>query len=349
MEMNKVIRSLRYRAGLTQEQLATQLGVSPQSVSKWENAAAMPDISLLPAIAGVFGVSIDELFDLSAEQKLQRIESRMEMEAELPGELFWEYEEYLKAQLQENPDRLRILSLLGHLYHHRMESDAKKVSRYAREAILLAPDKKDCQWLLQMAEGHCAWDWNIANHSKAVDFYRGVIAGDKGEPKSPRPYYYLIDNLLADCRTEEAQRAVEECRKLPATKEVLMDLYEAHIALARCDAEQADAIMARCRERWGGNSDFLFESAQYHARKCEYTQAIADYEASYAAEEENKPRYVDALQGIAQIYEILGQPKKAAETWDRILQNMRDEWGFTEEAAVQDALEEKRRLLEKAK
>ena len=85
MNIGEKIRLLRYRAGFTQEQLAEKLGVSAQSVSKWENSAAMPDITLLPLIAGEFGVSIDELFDLTKEQKLHRIQSRMDVEAEMPG------------------------------------------------------------------------------------------------------------------------------------------------------------------------------------------------------------------------------------------------------------------------
>ena len=75
MELGKKIKQLRFKAGLTQEQLADRLGIGPQSVSKWENAVAMPDITLLPLLAEVFGVSIDDLFDLTTEQRLNRIEN----------------------------------------------------------------------------------------------------------------------------------------------------------------------------------------------------------------------------------------------------------------------------------
>ncbi|MBQ2224166.1 MAG: helix-turn-helix transcriptional regulator, partial [Oscillospiraceae bacterium] len=99
MELGKKIKQFRFKAGLTQEQLAEKMGVAPQSVSKWENAVAMPDISLLPKLAEVFGVSIDDLFDLTAEQRFNRIENRMDAEEELPQDIFWEYEEFLKSQL----------------------------------------------------------------------------------------------------------------------------------------------------------------------------------------------------------------------------------------------------------
>ena len=48
MELGKKIRQLRFKAGMTQEQLAERLTLSPQSVSKWETGAAMPDITALP-------------------------------------------------------------------------------------------------------------------------------------------------------------------------------------------------------------------------------------------------------------------------------------------------------------
>lgn len=62
MNLNGRIYELRREREWTQEQLAQKLGVSYQAVSKWENAQACPDITLLPAIADLFEVSIDSLF-----------------------------------------------------------------------------------------------------------------------------------------------------------------------------------------------------------------------------------------------------------------------------------------------
>ncbi len=55
------IKSHRKRLGLTQEQLAERLSVSPQAVSKWENNLSCPDISVLPELASIFGITVDEL------------------------------------------------------------------------------------------------------------------------------------------------------------------------------------------------------------------------------------------------------------------------------------------------
>ena len=55
------IRQKRLERGLTQEQLAQDIRISPQSVSKWERGDGYPDITLLPRIANYFRISVDEL------------------------------------------------------------------------------------------------------------------------------------------------------------------------------------------------------------------------------------------------------------------------------------------------
>lgn len=59
--MGRRIAALRKEKGLKQEELAEKLGISGQAVSKWENDQTCPDISLLPQLAGILGVSVDEL------------------------------------------------------------------------------------------------------------------------------------------------------------------------------------------------------------------------------------------------------------------------------------------------
>lgn len=329
MELGEKIKQLRHKSGLTQEQLASHLGVSAQSISKWENSVAMPDIMLLPIIAGEFGVTIDELFDLTTEQKLYRIEKIMETEYELSDDIFKEYEEFLLIQLSENFDRVKILSLLAHLYHHRMETDARKVSKYAREAIILKPEVKDCQWLLHMAEGERAWDWNAENSASLIDFYKEVIKKDKIDPPTPLPYYYLLDDLIADRRTKEAREYLEILKTIPAHKEVLIPVYEANIALAEFDEKKADEIMLSALEKYENNGIFVFEIAQYYARKGNFKLAIELFEKAWVLEENNKPRYTDHLCSIALIYQILEDKENAIATYDRILACLRDEWGYS--------------------
>ena len=106
----------------------------------------------------------------------------------------------------------------------------------------------------------------------------------------------------------------------------MVDVYRAYIALARYDVITADSIIDSCIEQHPEDFAYLFEAAQYYARRCNYEKALSLYERSWVCE--NAPRYYDTLQGIAVIYNILGDKEKAAEAYDRILDCLKNEWGY---------------------
>jgi DNA-binding XRE family transcriptional regulator/desulfoferrodoxin (superoxide reductase-like protein) len=60
-KIGRLILSLRKEKGLTQSQLAESLNVSDKAVSKWERGIGCPDVSLLPEIAGIFGVDLESI------------------------------------------------------------------------------------------------------------------------------------------------------------------------------------------------------------------------------------------------------------------------------------------------
>ena len=64
LDMKKVgikINGFRKKTGYSQEKLAEMLRISPQAISKWENGHTLPDTSLLPILAQIFGCTIDEI------------------------------------------------------------------------------------------------------------------------------------------------------------------------------------------------------------------------------------------------------------------------------------------------
>lgn len=65
--LGRAIQALRKKRSLSQGEVAAELQVSVQAVSKWETEKANPDLSFLPRLAELFGVSIDELFSVGAE------------------------------------------------------------------------------------------------------------------------------------------------------------------------------------------------------------------------------------------------------------------------------------------
>ena len=75
MNIGNKIKELRKQRGITQEQLASSIGISFQAVSKWENNITLPDITFAPLLASYFGVSMDELFDFNLKEIDQDINS----------------------------------------------------------------------------------------------------------------------------------------------------------------------------------------------------------------------------------------------------------------------------------
>lgn len=71
MELNDKILKLRKTQGLSQQELANQLGVSRQSISKWELGESQPDINNIITLSDVFGVSTDYLLkdDIVSHEK----------------------------------------------------------------------------------------------------------------------------------------------------------------------------------------------------------------------------------------------------------------------------------------
>lgn len=70
-EIYEKLRALREQSGMTREELAERLRVSPETVAGWENADILPDTESMIAIAGLYGISLDRLFGLNnaAEQR----------------------------------------------------------------------------------------------------------------------------------------------------------------------------------------------------------------------------------------------------------------------------------------
>ena len=66
--LGKRIAALRHQKELKQDELAEKLGITAQAVSKWENDQTCPDIFLLPNLAKILGVSIDELLTGKTEE-----------------------------------------------------------------------------------------------------------------------------------------------------------------------------------------------------------------------------------------------------------------------------------------
>ena len=78
MNIGQKIKELRQENNLTQEELAEELGVSFQAISRWENSTTYPDITMLPIIASMFNVTIDYLLDMDSYKTKEEIDKTLE-------------------------------------------------------------------------------------------------------------------------------------------------------------------------------------------------------------------------------------------------------------------------------
>ena len=129
------IRRFRREKNLTQEEVAAHLGVSFQSVSKWERNEGYPDITLLPAIANYFGVTVDDLLGvnkMAAQRRYEEINRTWEN-----NRREGRHEEnvaLMKESLKAFPnDSLLLVQLAASLHH--MGDTAEEKRKYTLEAV----------------------------------------------------------------------------------------------------------------------------------------------------------------------------------------------------------------------
>ena len=124
--MGQIIRRLRKERNLTQEELAQQLNVTCQAVSRWENGTGMPDISQIVPLSNVFGVTTDVLFgkdgtdgDEAIASFIRDVEKKICNRPESISSFAWQKEccEDVQRMLEVYPNNYELLAYsLGHIH-----------------------------------------------------------------------------------------------------------------------------------------------------------------------------------------------------------------------------------------
>ena len=117
------IRELRKKKGITQDGLASVLSVSPQAVSKWEMGLTYPDIGMIPAIAGYFGVSLDVLFDFDATDIAAQVEAFIREAREYFYSDPVRYAKAMTTALESYPGNEALLEELINAYEYDMREN----------------------------------------------------------------------------------------------------------------------------------------------------------------------------------------------------------------------------------
>lgn len=115
IHIGETIKKLRKEKNITQDELASFIGVSYQSVSKWERCESYPDITLVPSIASFFSVTTDLLLGVNGVDKENRIKAYEEKyEALKTAKRFEEACTLMKEAIAEFPDNYQLLANYMH-------------------------------------------------------------------------------------------------------------------------------------------------------------------------------------------------------------------------------------------
>ena len=138
---------MRRENGFTQEQLAEKLGVSFQTVSRWETGVVYPDIEMLPAIAELFDTRVDELIGCTKDDKNKILEKRWEEYRNLTdGE---EQYAYLKAMKRDFPKLYDIpCEMMKVMYYDKIHLD--ELCAIFEDFSALCKDKDDIDFAQEM-------------------------------------------------------------------------------------------------------------------------------------------------------------------------------------------------------
>lgn len=339
MEIGKIIRELRAEKQVNQEELAQYLGVSAQAVSKWETMASLPDITLLPAIAAYFGITIDELFQIPDESRFEQIENMMLREGRLPQETFQQAVAFLNDILLDDPKSVRAYTDLAYLYNHRALSDHRLASEYAKKALELAPDEKPGKVAyLEANNGVCGDEW-YDNHFEVIQYFKEFLQKNPGNYNG---LYAIIVNLLADDRYDEAVPYIQELQKIRDTYQPI--IYLGDVAMGKGERKEAVQLWNQAVEKSPDAWQVYCERADRLKKLGMIEEAIADYEHCFAMQ--NPPRITDGLYSLAQIHESRKEYQAAITDYERIIQCIREDHN-PEPNAESARLEEEIRRLQK--
>lgn len=334
MEMGKEIRRLRNARGLTQEALAAALNVTAQTVSKWECGNSIPDVQLLPEIAVYFGVSIDQLFAMSPEQQMERIENHI-----YDRGMFTEAEErQLEQQLgvfAEDPAlEGQAKLLLTKLYNNQAEQYRLLAVEMGKEAVEKTDGGHDAVSELANAWGSYMPDWNVRNHHALIDWFSDYC---RRHPDNRAALMWLLDNLIDDRRLTEAREWLEKLARIDSSFRTPM--YRYLIALAAGEKDESEKQKRELEALADSEWCCALTLGDICTQRQEYDEAVAWYRRGQQLQP--SPKFTDSATSIAHICEIRGDREGAIEAYREVLRLLKEDWGIVsgeEREAVERAI-----------
>lgn len=160
IKIEAIIKQQRLRLNMTQENLADYFNTTKTTISKWENGSLYPDITILPKLAKLFNLSVDELLNYDITLSDTEIQNIMISLSELVNKV--EYDEYLNTVNEyyfNNSNEFTLLnSLLGvltsHIYYCQNYEQVKQTIETAYRIIQLIEKNCDSMEIKKQAKGY---------------------------------------------------------------------------------------------------------------------------------------------------------------------------------------------------
>ena len=338
MSIGKQIRYFRHKRSARQEELADFVGVSAQAVSKWETDTSMPDITLLPRIAMYFGITIDELFKISDDEQMERIENAIFNQRHIDDETFRHYSNFLMERRDSDPKDADSRILLAQLYNYRAYADHQLADVCAREALRLAPNEH-AGWsaLIEANCGLCGDEW-VDNHFTLIEFSRQFLAEHPGNFSA---LFTAALNLLADGRVDEAEPLVKRFTEFRG-REYLYKVHTGDIMALRGDMERALELWNDAVNENPGIWQAWCDRADRMKKLGRYDEALSDYEKCFTVQE--KPHISDGLHSRAQLFEQLGRYEEAIAERERIIRMLGEDFDKYDGEAIDEQRRHIKRL-----
>ena len=297
MEIGKRIKEMRQKRGITQDAMAQHFGLTPQAISKWERGVATPDIALLPDISAYFGVTIDELFSLSDDTRMERIQNMLWDERYFDPAEVEDTRKFLLDKGRREPENGKVYEHLAELENHLAAEHHEKAAEYAKEALRRDWNLRGPHSELEIAMNGHIHDWNYNNHYLLISFYQEHILRN---PQDWRAYLTIMDQLIDDYRLDEAEEYCERLAQINDTYRVL--LYRGMIAWQRGERAKAFEIWADMERKYPDEWCVWHNIGDYLARSGCFDEAMDYYRKALDVQKE--PPMLDPLQAMAQLCEI---------------------------------------------
>ena len=323
MNIGNQIKALRQRRGVTQEAVAQHFNVSAQAVSNWERGRSVPDIGMLPDLSAYFGVTIDELFALSDETRMERIQNMLwDVRFLNPADVENE-RQFLLEKARREPKNREPHCMLAQLEAHLAEEHLIRAQEYALEILKRENGVSMGCYHLGKAMGGVHVDPRHNTHNALISYYKECL--EKYSDKR-MTYGHLISQLIDDHRLVEAQRYCKEMEKA-FPDDHFMTVHQIKVAIAMGDRKATQDMLTALNEKYPDDwsiqhwiGDLLTLAGEYAAAKTHYRKSI---------ELLPTPRYEDPIDSLAQCCEMDGDIEGAIAARKLELEVAEQDWNST--------------------